>query len=85
MPKWITNKLKAATAVIEAAVNEEGHFDFSKTTPSPCPVGGDWDEIYPDAEIAAKAVTDKPLSSHPFLRSFEARNRAGNPPVKPAS
>ena len=76
MPNWVTNELKASAAVIAAAVNQSGNFDFSLATPSPCPFGSEWNGIYGDAETAAEAVIGKPLSSHPLMRSLEARNRA---------
>jgi len=75
MPNWVTNKVAAATHVIEAMVNEEGKIDFNLMAPFPGPRGADWNGIYGDAETAANAVLNTSLSSHPLIASLESANR----------
>ena len=76
MPNWITNKISAPPHVIEAMLNDAGHVDFTRAMPCPCPHGTEWNGIYADAEAAADAALNLPLSSHPLLASLEAANRA---------
>lgn len=60
MPNYVTNELKAAPAVIKAALNENGLFDFNKVLKSPCPVGEDWEGINIEAEMIVKQIVGKP-------------------------
>ena len=76
VPNWITNKITAPKAVIQAMLNEQGKVDFNTMAPFPGPRGAEWTGINCDAETAAEAVCGKPLSTHPMLRSLEAANRA---------
>ncbi|MBI1625205.1 DUF1281 family ferredoxin-like fold protein [Comamonas suwonensis] len=75
MPNWVTNKVLASQAVIEAATNQQGRFDFSKAMPSPCIVGSDWNGISMSAETMAETVVGRALSDHPLLRALEAQSR----------
>lgn len=75
MPNWVTNKVQASQAVIEAATNQQGQFDFSKAMPSPCIVGADWNGISISAETMAEAIVGRALSVNPLLRALEAQSR----------
>lgn len=75
MPNWVTNKVQASQAVIEAATNQQGRFDFSKAMPSPCIAGTDWNSISLSAETMAEAVVGRALSVSPLLRALEAQSR----------
>lgn len=73
MPNWVTNKIKAPSAVISAMLNEQGQVDFAKMAPFPGVV--EFDGVYMDAETAAAVALHLPVHEHPLIASLEVENR----------
>lgn len=75
MPNWVTNQIKAPSHVVAAMVGTEGRIDFNTMAPFPGPAT--FEGIYCDAETAAEAVLNVPLSDHPLIAALEQGNRQG--------